>query len=272
MTTETYTYDVNPNSETAAAAVLRYAGNGNRILELGAGPGSITRHLAAGEGNRVTAGEISDNFLKILKELGVEARHVDLNAPDWVEGFGEDRFERILFPDVLEHLADPTQTLRQAQALLSPEGRVVISLPHVGHAAVRAALMQRRFPRTDMGFLDRTHTWFYGLQEMREMIEAAGLKIARAHFVEVHPKRTELSEHWRALGPLTKWALRRDAWSDVCQMVSDCVPAERDGEALRPETLTPTQLDRAMGRPSLKIGSKSLRRMLAKVGVQSRGR
>jgi hypothetical protein len=107
---------------------------------------------------------------------------------------------------------------------------------------------------------------------MRDLIEGAGLKILDAHFVEAHPKRTELAAFWKELDPVTAYVLRRDAWSDVCQMVADCVPEARPGTALEPETLTPRALDRAMGRPSLRIGSKSVRRWLAKLGIMSRGR
>ncbi len=269
---EKYSYEVNPNAQTAAAAVLRYAGEGHKILELGAGPGSITRHLAAAPGNDVTVGEIDPGFLTELQSLGVTAVRTDLNDQNWTNAFGDQRFDRILFPDVLEHLDDPQETLKQSLDLLAEDGRVVVSLPHVGHAAVRASLMKCRFPRTDMGFLDRTHTQFYGLQEMRQLIEAAGLKIADAHFVEVHPRRTELAEHWRALGPVARRVLRSDPWSDVCQLVSLCVPADRPGKKIQPDQLTPRQLDGAMGRPSLRVRSKSLRKLLSKIGITSRGR
>ncbi len=40
-----YEYNIDINGPTAAAAVVRMVGKGKRVLEIGAGPGSITRFL-----------------------------------------------------------------------------------------------------------------------------------------------------------------------------------------------------------------------------------
>ena len=54
----TYEYDIDLESDIAPARVLRMVGRNKRVLEIGAGPGSITRHLSGTLGCHVVALEI----------------------------------------------------------------------------------------------------------------------------------------------------------------------------------------------------------------------
>ena len=64
---EIYRFDVDASSDTAAANVLRFVGQGKRVLEIGAGPGSIARPLAEINGCRVSALELDEASVEILQ-------------------------------------------------------------------------------------------------------------------------------------------------------------------------------------------------------------
>ena len=44
----------------------------------------------------------------------------------------------IIFADVLEHLVDPWGVLRELRPMLSPGGRVLLSVPNIAHWTARA--------------------------------------------------------------------------------------------------------------------------------------
>ncbi len=79
-----------------------------------------------------------------------------------------DKFEVIVAADVLEHLYDPWATLRTVRDILDTDGYVVVSLPHIGHNAVIACILQEDFEYQDWGLLDKTHIRFFGIENMQQ--------------------------------------------------------------------------------------------------------
>ncbi|HEX6829568.1 MAG TPA: class I SAM-dependent methyltransferase, partial [Burkholderiales bacterium] len=103
-----YEYDVEVGSDTAGGHVLRLAGSNKRVLEIGAGPGSITRVLRDAGNCRVTALEIDPAAIEKLKPYCERVYSVDLNDANWGAALdAEPRFDVIVAADVLEHLYDP---------------------------------------------------------------------------------------------------------------------------------------------------------------------
>lgn len=213
-----YEYRVDPRDESAAATVVRMVGTGKDVLELGAGPGSITRLLR--EGNRVTALERDEAALTTLAGRCDRVVRGDLSEPGWTALFGAgDRFDVIVLADVLEHLYDPWATLERATTLLRDGGAFVVSLPHVGHADVVASILGERFEYRPSGLLDRTHIRFFGVHDVQALFDGASLHLADAKFVLQAPGRTELGKAWHALDPETRSVLARRPHAGVYQIV-----------------------------------------------------
>lgn len=70
-------------------------------------------------------------------------------------------FDVILFSHVLEHLIDPTETIRKLLRYLKPNGKIIIALPNIAHWRERWKLTLGRFEYTDSGVMDKTHLHFY---------------------------------------------------------------------------------------------------------------
>ena len=105
-----YDYKVNPNM--AAAKVVRMVGAGRRVLELGSGPGSITR-LLKGNQCHVTALELDPIAIEKVTEHCEQVLPCDLNDPSWQDRLGNhEKFEAVVAGDVLEHLYDPWRVLK----------------------------------------------------------------------------------------------------------------------------------------------------------------
>jgi 2-polyprenyl-3-methyl-5-hydroxy-6-metoxy-1,4-benzoquinol methylase len=213
-----YDYAVDPASDTAPARVCRLVGSGKRVLEIGAGPGSITRVLRA-QHNRVTALEVDPTALPHLSPHCDEVVSADLNRPDWVDRLGGARFDAVVAADVLEHLEDPWSTLGRMKQLLAPSGVIVVSVPHASHACVIACLLDEDVQYGDWGLLDRTHVRFFGLRNVQAMFEKAQLKLVAGEFVVRAPEETEFKDKWSALPREARRFLSKQPFAHVYQVV-----------------------------------------------------
>ena len=190
------------------------------MLDVGCAEGFLARVLAERGGDVVgveaqpAAAEQARRFCRDVvvgdvEDAGVRAR---------VEG----PFDRVLFGDVLEHLRDPGAVLRWARDLLAPGGRVVASLPNIGHWTARRRLVRGRFPQEDHGLFDRTHLRFFTRASARELVEGARLRVAGEAFA---PAPLPLESRIPALGRLQPALVRRRPELFALQIVLTC---ERD--------------------------------------------
>lgn len=101
--------------------------SGARVLEVGSGTGGNLDMLAAfgtvsGLEMDPTARALSAR--KTGNQFDVRAGHCPDDLP-----FNGERFELICFFDCLEHIADDTDSLARMRELLSPGGRIVVTVP-----------------------------------------------------------------------------------------------------------------------------------------------
>ena len=231
--------------ESAADHVVELAPRGGRILELGAGPGSVTRRLVDEVGCRVTAVELMDSFLPHLLSHSERVVQANLNDANWPAAVGEgERFDAIVAADVLEHLERPGELLRTCQSMLESSGSIIISLPHISHCVIHACLMDEDFEYREWGILDATHIRFFGLRNMQNLMADAGLKVVDVRFVSRMPEDTEYADRWRNASADLKAAVLKNPFAYVYQCVLRAVPVTAPGAALN-------ILDHATHRPTV---------------------
>ena len=117
-----YEYDVNLEGVTAPARVIRMVGQDKKVLEIGAGPGSITKHLVEAGDCTVTALEIDKDAISKLSQYTNKIYPADLNDTAWPKLLvKEGLFDVVVAGDVLEHLYDPWNTLKLMKGLLGED-------------------------------------------------------------------------------------------------------------------------------------------------------
>lgn len=232
-----YEYDFDPLSETAAANVVRMVGQRKRVLEIGCGPGSITKLLAHHGQCLVTGLEIDPEAISKVTQFCSSVIKADLNSSDWPHLLdGVEKFDVVVAADVLEHLYDPWMNLKHLIHFIRPDGFVVISLPHVGHAGITACLINGNFEYRNLGLLDRTHIRFFCLKNIEDLFASAGLKIIEANYVIKAPEETEFATEWRKLPSTLRQALSSGPHAHVYQVVVKAVPFDYLGNTI---SLTP---------------------------------
>ncbi|KKQ53545.1 MAG: Methyltransferase type 11 [Parcubacteria group bacterium GW2011_GWD2_38_11] len=155
-------------------------GKGKKVLDIGCNKG----YLKKISNENIFFGIDYDNVdLEVAKnEHGYEkVFQLDLNE---FEKFKiDEKFDVIIFADVLEHLVYPEKVLRYfVKNFLNEDGRVLISLPNVANFTTRIGLLFGNFNYIESGILDRTHLHLYTLKTARQLIEMCGLKIEKEKF------------------------------------------------------------------------------------------
>ncbi|MFC4139965.1 MULTISPECIES: class I SAM-dependent methyltransferase [unclassified Microbacterium] len=96
------------------------------LLDVGAGPGTITVEFAERVA-QVTATEIDADALALSQKLAAERgiRNIDFSVEDvHALSFADDSFDVVHAHQVLQHVADPVQALREMRRVAKPGGIV----------------------------------------------------------------------------------------------------------------------------------------------------
>jgi SAM-dependent methyltransferase len=162
------------SSHNIVLRLLREAGGGSRLLDLGCADGYLSR-LFLVHGFSVTAIDaptVSRHTIPAGADF-LEA-DLDLGLPP-LEG----EFDFVICADVLEHLHHPERLLRQARAKMSPSGLLIASLPNSGNIYFRLTVLLGRFPSHERGLFDSTHLHFYTWDGWTQLLRRTGFRIAR---------------------------------------------------------------------------------------------
>jgi 2-polyprenyl-3-methyl-5-hydroxy-6-metoxy-1,4-benzoquinol methylase len=150
------------------------------MLEVGCSSGYLGASLVA-RGHRVTGVEPDPASATAAARVLSEVWNGGLD--DYLAAHPDARFDVLLFGDVLEHLVDPIDALRQSLPRLREGGSVVISLPNIAHGSVRAMLLEGRFDYDERGILDHTHLRFFTRAGIARLLADTGLALERIYEV-----------------------------------------------------------------------------------------
>jgi len=195
------------------------------VLDIGCATGYLAKTLKA-HGNTVTGLEYDPEAAELARQFADKVVVADLDHVDLTDVLAGETYDVIVFGDVLEHLRDPLPPLRQARSLLAPGGYIVISIPNVAHGDVRMSLLLGRFTYRNLGLLDTTHLRFFTRQNLRELLDDAGLVA-----IEVRPTNaplfgTELGVRPDEVDPSVVELISSDPDALVYQFVCTVVPQD----------------------------------------------
>jgi SAM-dependent methyltransferase len=146
-----------------------------RILDVGCGAGRLGAALKQHDPIRYVAGierdpgaaEAARGVLDAVYAIDLACDELPTEA---------DRFDAILFGDVLEHLVDPLAALDRLVPRLDPGGCVLCSIPNAQHHSMLRALLTGDLQYQPAGLLDATHLRFFTLSTAMKLLLDAGLE------------------------------------------------------------------------------------------------
>ena len=251
-----YAHEIDPNGGSAAARLARMVAPGQRVLELGTGPGTVTRILHS-KACKVTGVEMDPETLAMCAPFCERTMQANLEDPAWHVSLAGQKFDVVMCADVLEHLRDPRPLLTLLPQFLNDAGCVLMSLPNATHLSVVASLMSGRFPYQTKGLLDNTHLRFFGRDDIDALLRESGLVWQRWETVMVDPAQAELNHFWNQLEAADQEFLRaKCADGMVYQHVVRAYPSHAAGQLLK---LEKDLEDQKLGNAQMAVEMESLR-------------
>ena len=85
-----------------------------------------------------------------------------------------ERFDALVFADVLEHVPDPIAALALGRRVAAPGSRLVVSVPNVGHLSLVRDLVLGRFDPVPAGLTDAGHLRWFTRASLEEALAESG--------------------------------------------------------------------------------------------------
>jgi methionine biosynthesis protein MetW len=168
-------YDGQSDDPHEVVGILRsFMPSGAHVLDVGCGTGSVTLLANRGKNNKVCGIEPDELRATVAKLRGIDVFCGRLTEEYLAE---REKFDVILFADVLEHVAEPSRLLGLAAKGLKQDGIALISVPNVAHWSVRLDIMRGRFDYTDVGILDATHLRWFTSKTIQTLVRSQGFDI-----------------------------------------------------------------------------------------------
>ena len=193
-----------------AAKLIR---SNESVCELGCGDGAFLEALGGGKGNTRLGLELSETAGQCARVRGLDVRNI--NVEEFAK-YSSDLFDVVCAFQVLEHVSDPVNFIRNAMRLLKKGGRLLISAPNadsflrweVNPLDMPPHHVTRWTPKALMNFTARL-----GLEHARvfneplDPIHAESYARALLSRVAGTPIGSAVT-HWRTLGMLI-WILKQ---------------------------------------------------------------
>jgi len=175
--------------------MVQLVGNNKKVLEVGCATGYISEKLKE-NGCKVVGIEIDKKAGKLAKKFCKDVIISDVESLKNIP-YKKNYFDVILFGDVLEHLKNPLNVLKNLRRYLKNNGYIVISVPNIAFWLIRLRLFFGKFDYKDYGIMDKTHLRFFTFKTVKELLKDAGYKISR---IDIAP---------RCISPLIDWFIYR---------------------------------------------------------------
>jgi len=146
------------------------------VLEIGCSSGGTLATIKQTWPNSKVKG------IEIVPEVAQEAKSKGLdveccNIEEVELPYEKESFDYIIMADVIEHLREPEEVLRDLIPFLKKGGSFLCSIPNVQHVSVVTNLMKGRFDYADAGILDRTHLRFFTMFSVKQLFTETNLSI-----------------------------------------------------------------------------------------------
>jgi SAM-dependent methyltransferase len=203
------------------ASPFRWVPRDVRVLDIGCGFGeSLGYHQA--RGCEVYGVEVDENIRRVADAFGYRV-HVGLFDP---AVYPPAYFDFATMSQVIEHIADPVQTLRGVSRILKPGGTAILSTPHADGWGAHV------FGRRWINWHAPYHLQFFTRRSMELAAQQAGLVVEQAvtltpsawlYYQWIHlltcPLPGQPSAFW---APGGKWTLPQKAISGALKIMHRC--------------------------------------------------
>jgi methionine biosynthesis protein MetW len=159
---------ISPLSILRASLISEWIKPNSSVLDVGCGEGFLMEYLLKKKNCKVFGIDVSRKAIEIVRSKGMEGEVRDIDE----EGLGlskDEKYDYILFVEVLEHLKYPHKILIEASKHVN-EG-VIVTLPNSGYIYWRLQMLRGYFPRQSF-----MHLHFWSINDFYIFLRQLGLR------------------------------------------------------------------------------------------------
>ena len=173
------------------------------VLDIGCGGGATGKLVKEKfRGTRVIGIESNPQAAEHARQFLDDVVCANIDDVNLAEHVGNVAIGTVLLLDLLEHLYDPWRALTRIRGWLTPDTRILASVPNIRNLANLDELAAGRWSYGPNGVLDITHVRFFTKQTLRQLFEETGYAVLHMepltqpkwvdrHVVARHPGRLQ---------------------------------------------------------------------------------
>jgi len=170
--------DLSVDGDQRSSSAIELIEKGNRLLDIGCGEGTLASK-ALEKYREVYGIDISEDAVRLAKASGVVASCINLNVEPLP--YPDNYFDTVTSLDVIEHIFDPANFVKEIYRVLTPGGNVIISTPNIRKIERIITLIKGRFPGTSfdpVGF-DGGHIHYFTSHDLSDLMVRNNFRVLR---------------------------------------------------------------------------------------------
>jgi len=167
--------------------------NVKSVLDVGCGAGLLGRNIKNFIQNKIFLYgiDVDEDLAHHAREHLNKVIVADLNNLSIWQQFEDKSLDVIVFADVLEHLINPLDVLKEATKKITTNGVIITCIPNIRHWSTFYYLyVVGSWPRNERGLFDKTHLHFFTKKNIYDLLSQAGLQ------VEKEKRNVRIIEPW----------------------------------------------------------------------------
>jgi 2-polyprenyl-3-methyl-5-hydroxy-6-metoxy-1,4-benzoquinol methylase len=167
--------NLDQSTHSPHSLIPRLIGKKNaQVLDVGCNNGLIGREIIRSSQTSVDGVDINGEALEEAKKTYRKVFERDLGKSKLE--IDDEKYDYIIFSDILEHLPRPDLILKDARKYLKDDGEIFICLPNIARFEIRIKLLLGNFDYSP-GILSEDHLRFFTKKSAKNLIQNCGYKI-----------------------------------------------------------------------------------------------
>lgn len=163
------------NNNDSLVKIYNLVRENSSVLDVGCAIGVLGAKLIQLKNCTVVGLDYNEKSVAEAKKVLTKAYKVDVTSKEDLNVIKDEKFDYIIFADILEHLVEPLEVLKYFKNFLNEGGEIISSIPNIAHGSMRYMLMEGDFAYTEEGLLDKTHLKFFTYKSILELLDEAQL-------------------------------------------------------------------------------------------------
>lgn len=212
------------DTNNSLSIMAKQLSNHAEVLEFGPAAGRLTQYMKEQLDCAVDIVEIDPTGYEKAILYARDGFLGDIESYEWEEKFSGKTYDYVLFADVLEHLRNPQNVITEVKKFLKEDGKIITSIPNVGHNSIIYNLLHNQFRYNNLGLLDDTHIHLFTYDTAKKMFEDAEYDLVAEDATYIKEVKDEFPYSVDEADEMEKYLLWKHPYGEIYQFVFTAMP------------------------------------------------